>query len=140
MSAILAFDFGTKRIGVAVGQTITRSASPLAQLAAKDGEPNWQQVSDLLKQWRPRVIVVGVPLNMDGTEQNTTEFARHFCQQLRERFGLTVHEVDERLTTQAVREQVFAEGGYQALQKADIDSLSAKLILEQWLREQPYDD
>ena len=141
MKTILAFDYGKKRIGVAIGQTITRTANCYPILPAdKTGMPDWQQVKQLLKNWNITDILVGVPLNMDGTEQPMTQAAKLFCEELRKRFQLPVHEIDERLTTKSVRESLFQEGGYKALQKAPIDSLSAQLILEQWMNGIPDDD
>jgi putative Holliday junction resolvase len=130
---LLGFDFGMKRIGVAVGQTVTQSARPLATLKAIDGKPQMDTLKKLIKLWHPKAIVVGIPLNMDGTEQNTTIAARQFAQMLRDEFNLPVHEVDERLTTKAARENLFAEGGYRALQNGQVDSVAAQLILQNWL-------
>lgn len=134
MKIILAFDYGKKRIGVAVGQTITRTASTYPVLpAGKDGMPDWQAVKQLLANWNISDIIVGVPLNMDGSEQPMTEAARLFCAQLRERFHLPVHEIDERLSTKSVREDLFQSGGFRAIKNARIDSMSAQLLLEQWM-------
>ena len=134
MKTILAFDYGKKRIGVAIGQTITRTASTHPVLAAgKDGMPDWQLVKQLLANWNISDIIVGVPLNMDGTEQPMTQAARLFCLQLRERFHVPVHEIDERLSTKSVRDDLFQEGGFRAIKKARIDSMSAQLLLEQWM-------
>src|SRR6185437_5451854 len=96
---VLGFDFGMKYIGVAVGQSITYSASPLTTLLAKDGIPAWQEVEQLLEKWRPQDLIVGVPLNMDGTQQLLTFCARRFIKRLHARFKLPVYEVDERLTS-----------------------------------------
>ncbi len=76
---LLAFDFGTKSIGVAVGQEITGTARPLTSLKASDGRPDWQQIEKLLKEWQPQLVIVGLPLNMDGTEQLVTSQARNFA-------------------------------------------------------------
>jgi putative Holliday junction resolvase len=130
---LLGFDFGLKRIGVAVGQTVTETASVLSTLHAEKGEPNWQEVEKLLKEWKPHALVVGIPTNMDGTGQTITGAAKNFANALR-RFDLPVYEVDERLTTKEARQQLFAEGGYRAIQAAQVDSVAAKLILESWLR------
>lgn len=129
---LLAFDFGTKRIGVAVGQTVTKTARPLATLSAKEGQPQWEEVDKLIKTWRPNALVVGIPLNMDGTPQAITQAARNFAEALRKKYQLPVHGIDERLTTRDAREKVFAKGGYKALQNEQIDSVAAQLILETW--------
>ncbi len=127
------FDFGYKRIGVAVGQSLTKSASPLITLAAKAGVPHWPEVAALIKQWRPIGLIVGLPTKIDGQEQYTTQAARNFAEQLSERFALPVHMVDERLTTVAAREELYAQGGYRKIQQSQVDSVAACIILEQWL-------
>lgn len=133
MSQLLGFDFGTHNIGVAVGQTITATASPLAALRAKDGQPDWHVVERLINEWQPQRIVVGLPLNMDGTEQPLTQLARKFANRLHGRFGLPVELQDERLTTVAAKEELFARGGFRQLSKDKIDSAAAQLILEDYL-------
>lgn len=129
---LLGFDFGTKRIGVAVGQTITKTARPLAIIPAKNGEPQWDALDKIVNTWRPDAIVVGIPLNMDGTEQPLTQAAKQFEDALRGRFSIPVFGIDERLTTKDAREQIFQKGGYKALQNGQIDSVAAQLILETW--------
>src|SRR6185312_2504866 len=131
-TVLLGFDFGLKRIGVAVGQTVTQTARPLVTLSAVQGEPQWTKLENLVKTWQPDGLVLGVPLNMDGTEQPLTHAARRFAQQLHERFKLPVYEMDERLSTKDARERLFAEGGYKALQQGQIDSIAAQLILQNW--------
>ena len=101
----IAFDFGTKSIGCAVGQSITGTAQALPAFKAQDGIPNWDAIEKCLKDWKPDVIVVGLPLNMDGTE---------------------------RLTTVSARDEIFQRGGYRALNKGKVDGISACLILESW--------
>jgi putative holliday junction resolvase len=132
---LLGFDFGTKRIGVAIGQTITQTARPLETLAAKNGVPEWSVVSALVHQWQPDALVVGVPLNMDGTDQPISHAAREFAKLLGEKSQLPVYTADERLTTKAAREHLFAHGGYQALQDGQVDSVAAQLILQHWFAE-----
>lgn len=132
---LISFDFGMKRIGVAIGQTLTRTARPLNTLAAKAGVPDWKIIEKMIKKWQPQALVVGIPLNMDGSEQPITAHARAFKDELQKRFSLPVHEVDERLTTKDAREKLFAEGGYQAFQDGQVDQLAAQLILENWFAE-----
>lgn len=135
-NVILSFDFGLKRIGTAIGQSVTQTARPLTTLAAKNGEPNWPDLEKIIKKWRPDAFVIGIPLNMDGTEQPITTEAKLFAQTLHQKYKLPVYEMDERLTTKAAREQLFEEGGYRALKSGNIDSVAAQLILENWFREQ----
>lgn len=130
---MLGFDFGMKRIGVAVGQTVTRTARPLSTLTAKEGTPDWGQVSKIIEHWHPDAIVVGIPLNMDGTEQKITQNARKFAEHLRTRYDLPVFEMDERLSTKDARERLFNEGGYKALQDGQVDAVAAQLILQNWI-------
>ena len=134
-STFLGFDFGLKNVGVAVGQSITKTATPLTIINATKDNNLWQQVAKLIETWHPDALIVGVPLNMDGTPQEMTKTARKFAQQLQISSGLPVYEVDERLTTKAAREEVYRQGGYKALQKKAIDSIAAQLILESWMHE-----
>jgi putative holliday junction resolvase len=136
LKIILAFDFGMKRIGLAIGQTVTQSARPLETLQAKEGIPHWHTVDQLIKKWRPDALVVGIPLNMDGTDQPLSHHARDFAKVLGERYQLAIYEMDERLTTKDARERLFAEGGYKALQDGQVDSVAAQLILQNWFAEQ----
>lgn len=133
LNVLLGFDFGMKRIGVAVGQTVTQSARPLATLQAKQGVPNLNELDKLVKTWQPDAFVVGIPLNMDGTEQSITQAAKQFADFLQTRFNKPVYPMDERLTTKAAREIIFNEGGYKALQRGQIDSIAAQLVLQNWL-------
>ncbi|MEE6032232.1 Holliday junction resolvase RuvX [Avibacterium avium] len=128
----LAFDFGTKSIGCAVGQSITGSAQPLPAFKAQDGIPNWVAIEKCLTEWKPNIVVVGLPLNMDGTEQPLTQRARKFANRLHGRFGVTVTLQDERLTTTEARAEIFQRGGFKALEKGKVDSISACIILESW--------
>jgi len=132
MSQVIAFDFGLARIGVAVGQAITSTASPLDTLRANNGKPDWDKVAALLTQWQPTRILVGEPLNMDGSDQEITLRARKFANQIHGRFGLAVEMVDERLSSVAARDELFEYGGYRKLKKSQIDSIAAALILESW--------
>lgn len=131
---LLGFDFGMKRIGVAVGQTVTKNATPITVVQAKAGIPDWRELEKLIKKWQPDAFVVGIPYNMDNTEQPLTQAARQFAVSLSERFQIPFFEMDERLTSVEVRGRVFEEGGYKALKNTAIDSLAAQLILENWLQ------
>ncbi len=132
-ATLLGFDFGLKRIGVAVGQTVTETARPLTTLKAMEGEPEWDVLTKLVKTWQPDAMVIGIPFNMDGSEQPLTRLARRFKQQLQERFHLPVYEMDERLSTKDARERLFEKGGYKALKNGQVDRVAAQLILQNWL-------
>ncbi|MFC1026094.1 Holliday junction resolvase RuvX [Pasteurella multocida] len=133
---VLAFDFGTKSIGCAVGQSITGTAQALPAFKAQDGIPNWDAIGKCLAEWQPDRVVVGLPLNMDGTEQDLTVRARKFAHRLHGRFGVVVELQDERLTTTEARAEIFGRGGYKALNKSKVDGISACLILESWFENQ----
>ena len=122
---VLGFDFGMKHIGVAVGQTITRTANPLTSLKAINGIPNWEELNKLIKTWNAKTLIVGIPLNMDGTEQPITAAAKKFSNRLHAHYQLPVQTVDERLTTVEAKQQLFDSEGYRGLDKKSIDSYSA---------------
>ncbi|WP_128178108.1 Holliday junction resolvase RuvX [[Pantoea] beijingensis] len=132
MMTLLSFDFGTKSIGVAIGQQLTGTARPLTAIKANDGIPDWNKIELLLKEWQPDHVVVGLPLNMDGTEQPLTARARKFANRLHGRFGVQVELHDERLSTVEARADLFSRGGFRALNKGSVDSQSAVIILESW--------
>ncbi|WP_293746169.1 Holliday junction resolvase RuvX [uncultured Paraglaciecola sp.] len=133
---ILAFDFGTKSIGVAVGQEITGTASPLDALKAVDGIPNWDVVAKLFAEWSPQLAVVGLPLNMDGTSQQVTFSAKKFANRLNAKYKVVVETCDERLTTVDAKARLFELGGFKKLDKQKVDSVSACLIFESWIETQ----
>ena len=129
---ILAFDFGTKRIGVAVGQQIAHTATELATIKAQEGIPDWQQLEQLFNEWLPTSVIVGLPLNMDGTEQEMTRRARKFGNRLRARFKLPVEFLDERLTTFEAKNISQSQGHNGNFQSDPIDSLAATVLLRDY--------
>ena len=134
--SLMGFDFGTRSIGIATGQEVTCTDSPLTSIKANDGIPDWDQIEKILKEWQPDLLIVGLPLNMDGTEQEMTQRAKKFGQRLHGRFGFQVEFKDERLTTTDAKARLFERGGYRALGKSKVDAVSAQLILESWMEEQ----
>ncbi len=130
---VLGFDFGVKRIGVAVGQSLTGRASPLKPLAARDGVPDWEQVARLVAEWAPDAFVVGLPLNMDGTEGEISQRARKFANRLHGRFGKPAHLMDERLSSFEAKGIVMAQSGERDFGRFSVDGLAASLIIESWL-------
>ncbi|MFA0810325.1 Holliday junction resolvase RuvX [Microbulbifer epialgicus] len=130
----LAFDFGTRSIGLAFGQSLTASARELPPLAAKDGKPDWDKVQHLINEWQPHYLLVGLPLNMDGTESEFGARARKFGQRLHGRTGLPVEMVDERLSTRAAKEEAAERGHRGSYADNPVDSIAARIILEDWLR------
>ena len=133
---LLAFDFGTRRIGVASGQEMLGTGQPLAMLAARDGIPDWQQIEALLAEWQPDIVLVGLPLNMDDTENDMCARARTFGKRLHGRYHVTVEMVDERLTSYEAKGEVMAGGGSRDFGRHGVDDRAAVLILETWCREQ----
>lgn len=131
--SILAFDYGTKSIGVAIGQELNGTASPLLALKAKDGIPHWDDIQKLLDEWQPDVVVVGLPLDLEGEElPSITPRARKFANRVHGRFGCPVELHDERLSTVEAKAALFDRGGYRSLSKGNVDSQSAVVILESW--------
>jgi putative Holliday junction resolvase len=120
----MAFDFGTTKIGVAVGQKITGTATPVAVVKARDGIPQWLVIDRLVEEWQPTVLVVGLPINMDGTESDMSKAATRFSGRLHDRYGISIELMDERLSTFEAREFETPD---------QLDAIAAKLILETWL-------
>ena len=134
-AVFLGFDFGLSKIGVAVGQSVTQSATPLPALKAELGQPNWQGIQNLIDEWVIEAFVVGMPYNMDGTEQELSRLAKKFGNRLQGRFNLPVYFVDERLTTKEAETQLLKQRGkLSKIKRGDVDSYAAKLILENYLR------
>lgn len=133
---VMGFDFGMKHIGVAVGQQLTGTASGLTALKARDGIPDWPQIDELIQQWQPRQLVVGLPLNMDGSEQQMTASARKFGNRLNNRFNIPVAWQDERLTTFEAVAAMGLRNKFQSAKRSDVDRLSAQIILQSWLDQQ----
>ena len=136
LRTFLGFDFGMKNIGVAVGQELTKTANPLTVIKAREGIPNWDQIKTLLDQWSPQLLVVGLPLNMDGSEQEMTAAARRFGNRLNGRFHIPVDWQDERLTTFEALDQLGIRSKMQSNKREDVDRISAQLILQSWLNQQ----
>ena len=128
---LLGFDYGTRRIGVAVGQLITHTVTPLTTLHSHNDSPDWQAIRKLIAEWQPDKLVVGLPLQLDGTAQPLTAKAQRFGNQLKGRYNLPVEMMDERLTSHEAETELASRKGKSA--KADIDALAAALILQSWL-------
>lgn len=130
---LLGFDFGSKRIGVAVGQELTGTASALETLNCPDGGPDWNGISRLIEAWQPDALVLGLPFNLDGSEHETTRLARRFGNRLTGRYNLPVFTIDERLSS-VEAERLLGEQGH--FDKEEVDKLAAQIILESWLAQQ----
>lgn len=131
---LLGFDFGTRRIGIAIGQELTGTARPLTTLTSRDGAPDWATLSRLIEEWRPAALVVGIPCHMDGSEMELTRLARRFGNRLQGRYNLPVFGVDERLTS--VEAEATLRDAGERLAPGAVDQVAAQLILQSWLDQQ----
>ena len=131
---VLAFDFGLRQIGVAVGNTLLGTCQPLTVLRARDGQANWQQIGALIDEWQPGQVLVGDPINMDGSVSELAQRSRRFGRRLHARFALPVSMVDERLTSFEIKQRQREAGHRGDYRRAPVDSLAAELILRDWLR------
>jgi putative Holliday junction resolvase len=130
VATLLGFDFGTRKIGIAVGQTVSGTASPLETVRARGQKPDWKRIEAIIREWQPEAAVLGLPMRMDDTEEDWIDRVHRFARQLEGRFGLPVHLVDERLTTlQAETDLGLRDAG----PDDRVDAWAAKLILETWL-------
>ena len=138
---VLSFDYGLRRIGIAVGNTLTGTAEALETAAAADGVPDWRAIDRIVAAWRPAAIVVGVPYNMAGRDAGLTTAALRFADELAGRYGIEVHRVDERLTSREaeddLRERRRSGAKEKRVRRGDVDREAARLLLLQWLRALP---
>lgn len=132
---VMAFDFGLRQIGVATGNCLLGTTTPLAILKAKDGSPEWRVVENLVAEWRPDLLVVGDPLNMDGSASELSALAARFARRLHGRLGLQVVMVDERLSSFEAKQESRERGHRGDFKRQPVDSLAAELILRTWLAE-----
>tara|TARA_B100001250_G_scaffold190458_1_gene163632 strand:- start:662 stop:1087 length:426 start_codon:yes stop_codon:yes gene_type:complete len=131
---VMAFDFGTKNIGIAIGQEITGSSQTFYTVKANQGEPEWTQLDKVVFDWNPKLFIVGDPLNFDGSESDMKEKSDKFSYQIQKKYKIPVKLVDERLTTKEARERI-KEGVDMSLRSSnDIHQISAQIILESWFR------
>jgi len=134
VNIILGFDFGMKYIGLATGQTITRTATPLTCIPATDGIPDWELIAKLIAEWKPNIIVVGLPLNMDDSSQLLTHCATKFANRMKDKFKLPVHLVDERLSTWEAKQRLGNKNTKLSNKELlKINAESAAVLVEQWL-------
>ena len=133
---ILAFDFGIRRIGVAVGESTIGVAHPLSEISGEETEPRFAAIARIIKEWQPQHLVVGLPLTADGAEHDLTRRAQRFARQLEGRFGLPVSLVDERYTSVEAESGLRDTGARRALREKRIDAAAAQLILQQFFHDQ----
>jgi putative Holliday junction resolvase len=133
---VIGLDYGTKKIGVAVGQNITRTAMGIGLIHVRQQGPEWEILDSLIKRWKPGALVIGMPFNMDGSENDMTHAVSHFIKTLEDRYALPCHTIDERLSTRAAREISRDNAeliGKKYNDKTKVDALAAQLMLESWL-------
>ncbi len=140
VKTLLAFDFGTQRIGIATGQRITATAHPLNPIKARDGVPDWDVLQRLIDEWQPDAFVVGLPLNMDGTPSDMSRRAKKFAGRLEGRFHRPSFTHDERLSSYEAKGRVIAQGGNRDFGANSVDGIAAQLILESWMAAWPLTD
>ena len=131
----LAFDFGTRRIGVAFGQSVTGTASAVTVLKALDGQPRWNEMAQLVEQWKPDVFLVGLPYNIDGSVSELLGRAEKFARRLQERFEKPCYGMDERLSSREAIERLVETNATMAVKRTAIDHIAAQIILENWFNE-----
>jgi putative holliday junction resolvase len=129
---LLGFDFGVQRIGVAVGQELTGTATALATVHSRNGNPDWDMIEELIRTWQPDALLVGIPLHADGSESGFTRNVKRFIRQLEDRYKLPVHTMDERLSSHAAAQR--GGDGKHELVSRGIDAVAAKEILQSWLQ------
>jgi len=129
VTTLLGFDYGTAKIGIAVGQSITGTATPLVTLRTVQQRPDWQRIGDLIATWQPSELVVGLPCDTDGSETEIADQAKRFARQLEGRYRLPVHMIDESLTSMEARQRLSRK----PKNVEELDAIAAGLILETWL-------
>lgn len=132
---IMAFDFGTQKMGVAIGQAAIESSTPLTLFPMKDGIPDWNQLLKIVQEWKPTLFLVGLPLNMDDSESELSARARKFARRLRHQTNITTWMVDERLTTREARDELESYQEQGRAKKIAADSLAASLLIQSWYRD-----
>ncbi len=132
----LGFDFGTKYLGVAVGQSITQTARPLITLRVNNGIPRWEELDKIIDEWQPCALILGLAIQPDGSHSNTSKKAMKLGQQLQAHYQLPVHYIEERLTSVAANERVRENPQASAIER-DLDAVAACIILESWLHSNP---
>jgi len=135
-ATVIAFDFGTRRVGVAIGNTLTRTARPLVTIDARDEDARWREIGALVSEWQPAQLVVGLPTHADGMPHEMTAQAQRFARELATRFDVPVALVDERFTSELAKSELAAAGMGGRENRALRDQLAAHMILEAWLHEQ----
>ena len=133
---VIAIDYGLRNMGVAVGNTVSRTAQPLTIVGARDGVPDWSALAKLIEEWQPNRVIVGHPLNMDGSESDISRRVMKFARQIEGRYQISVTLVDERLSSREAKAAALASGHDGDFAAKPIDDEAAAIILTTWLNEQ----
>lgn len=135
---LLAFDFGLARTGIAIGNTLTRVATPLCVLHSRDEKPDWQSITKVITEWQPKRLIVGMPTYLDGSKSEMTLKTERFCRQLAGRYTLPVETINEQLSSLEAEQrlkQSRQRGRKKKINKGEIDQLAAAIILESWMQQ-----
>jgi len=132
---VLGFDYGIRRIGVATGQTITASATPLTTLNSINQKPDWTTISQLIEEWQPNALIVGLPTYLDGSHSEMTEKALKFSRQLEGRYNLPVHTINESLSSYEAEQELQQHKKIGQHNKQEIDKMAAAIIVQSWLEQ-----
>ena len=133
---VLGFDYGARRIGIASGQTITSTATPITTLTAVNSSPDWDGIHKLIKQWNPDALIVGMPYFLDGKESEMTKTVQNFCDELEKRFGKSVLKVNETLSSYEAEQALKKKLKIGKHNKQEIDKMAAAIIVQSWLDQQ----
>jgi len=133
--SIMAFDFGTQKMGMAIGQSTIESSNPLSLFPMKDGIPDWDKLLKIVKEWQPNLFIVGLPLNMDDSESELSARARKFARRLRHQTNIETWMMDERLTTREAREELESHQSKGQAKRLSADSFAAALLIQSWYRD-----
>jgi len=134
IQTVIGFDYGERRIGIATGQTITASATPLTTLNSINQKPDWDEIEKIINEWKPDALIVGLPLFLDGSDSEMTKKAQRFSRQLEGRFHLPVHLINESLTSFEAEQHLTKKNQHN---KQEIDKIAAAIIVQSWLEQKP---
>lgn len=136
ITTVLGLDYGTKRIGIATGQTITHTAAPITTLTQINGSPDWNGIEQQIEQWSPDALIVGIPYHLDGKKSEMTKKALNFSEELEQRFSLPVYRIDETLSSHAAEDILRKNTKISQHNKHEVDKIAAAVIVQSWLNQQ----
>lgn len=136
ITTVLGIDYGLKRIGIASGQTITGSATPITTLEQNNGSPDWDALEQLITQWKPQALIVGIPYYLDGKENDMTKIVEAFCLELEQRFPIPVFKINEALSSYEAEQTLKKNTKIGKHNKHEIDKMAAAIIVQNWLDQQ----